>query len=167
MLYLRNCTKSVKYGNVSFDYQSKIQLHTIYIFSFQQKKVLVNEQREASLTLCTQLLGSSVFWSLPIGLICIHPLHQPSTTMLIASFGSHSQVLNSPLADSESFSTNFSCIYYIWAGISGLLNDLSDPFSEVFWSSVLNENAHAWGVTSIVLLLNIQSILDGFPEPST
>lgn len=86
--------------------------------------------------------------------------------MLTASFGSRSQVLNSPSSDSESFSTNFSCIYYVWTGILGLLNDLSDPFSEVYWSSVLNENAHAWDITSIMLLLNIQSIFDGFPEPN-
>lgn len=59
--------------------------------------------------------------------------------MHVASFGSHSQVINSPLADRESLGTYINCIYYIKTDRQSMFNNLSSSFSEVCWSLLLNE----------------------------
>lgn len=123
--------------------QDPITYHLHLFFPLEENVGKQIEWRvEASLTLCTQLRGSSTLCSLLLGLLCIYPLHQPSITMVmqIASFVSHSQVLNSPLADRESLGTKFRCIYYIWTGVPGLFNDPSNSFCELCWSHTLNEN---------------------------
>lgn len=120
--------------------QDPITYHLHLFFPLEENVGKQIEWRvEASLTLCTQLRGSSTLCSLLLGLLCIYPLHQPSITMVmqIASFVSHSQVLNSPLADRESLGTKFRCIYYIWTGVPGLFNDPSNSFCELCWSHTL------------------------------
>jgi len=67
-----------------------------------------------SLTLYSQLWGSSGLQPLPLGPLYIYPLppSNRTTVVLIAVFGSHPQVLNSPLADRKVLGRYISCIYY-------------------------------------------------------
>lgn len=97
---------------------------------------------EVSLTLYTQLGGSTGLWPLLLGLLYIYPLHPSNiTTVLhVASFGAFKGVLNSPLADRESLGTFICCIYYVRTDRPGLFKHPSSSFSEVCWSLMLNEN---------------------------
>lgn len=99
---------------------------------------------KVSLTLYTRLWVSSRLWPFLPGLFYIYPLCWSNIimTMHVASFGSHSQVINSPLADRESLGTYTSCIYYIRTDRPSLFNDPSSSFSEVCWSLLLNETKH-------------------------
>lgn len=79
--------------------------------------------------------------------------------MHVASFGSHSQVINSPLADRESLGIYTNCIYYIRTDRPSLFNDPPKAHSLKF------AGVSCLMRLSTMLLLNIQRILDSFAEP--